>query len=293
MNLKEKLIQNSTFIILDDYSFYINNNNQHGKLFLIDPYDTETLQIFFDSDLHINPNKIDVYDVVTKKKLSSSYVMNKYVVNIEPYRAILDINYFTRKITECINNRKSELIKMQSKETPIIPLEEQFSIENEIQKIPGANYLQMTVLPLLHNALSLCEMIRPQDPIAFIASFMLSNKAKARNLECIVKEMPHGQFEQVNIDKQKGIEEDSDDDVNGDKDEMNKRLYEVNVVVKGRNDEENNNDEQGDRMEEALDVDGNAKKEENDINNNKRPETTSKKSRPNTKSDRSRKKNKV
>ena len=113
--------------------------------------------------------------------------MNKYVVNIEPYRAILDINYFTRKITECINNRKSELIKMQSKETPIIPLEEQFSIENEIQKIPGANYLQMTVLPLLHNALSLCEMIRPQDPIAFIASFMLSNKAKARNLECIVK----------------------------------------------------------------------------------------------------------
>lgn len=284
MNLKEKLIQNSTFIILDDYSFYINNNNQHGKLFLIDPYDTETLQIFFDSDLHINPDKIDVYDVVTKKKLSSSYVMNKYVVNIEPYRAILDINYFTRKINECINNRKSELIKMQSKETPIIPLEEQFSIENEIQKIPGANYLQMTVLPLLHNALSLCEMIRPQDPIAFIASFMLANKAKARNLEYIVKEMPHGQFEQVNIDKQKGIEEDSDDDVNDDKD---KRLYEVNVVVKGTNDEENNNDEQGDRME-ALD---DAKKEEND--NNKRPETTSKKSRPTTKSDRSRKKNKA
>ena len=289
MNLKEKLIQNSTFIILDDYSFYINNNNQHGKLFLIDPYDTETLQIFFDSDLHINPNKIDVYDVVTKKKLSPAYVMNKYIVNIEPYRAILDINYFTNKINECINNRKSELIKMQSKETPIIPLEEEFSIENEIQKIPGANYLQMTVLPLLHNALTLCEMIRPQDPIAFIASFMLANKTKARNLEHIIKELPQGRFEQVNIDKQKGIEEDSDNE--DDKDEMNKQVYEVNVVVKGTIDVEENNDDQGERMD-VLDDD--VKKEENDNNNNnKRPETTSKKSRPNTKSEKSRKKNKA
>ena len=281
MNLKEKLIQNATFLILDDYSFYINNNNQHGKLFLVDPYDTETLQIFFDSDLHIHPSKIDVYDVVTKKKLSPSYVMNKYVVNIEPYRAILDINYFTTKINECINNRKSELIKMQSKETPIIPLEEEFSIEREIQKIPGANYLQMTVLPILHNALTLCEMIRPQDPIAFIASFMLANKAKARSLEQIIKEMPQGQFEQANIDKQKGIEEDSDEEA---KEEMDKQVFEVNVVVKGAQDVEENNEEQAEKMD-VLDEE--MKKEDTE---SRRPETTSKKSRPSTKNEKSRKK---
>lgn len=186
----EKLTQNCSFVILDDYSYYVSHGNKHGKLLLIDPYDTETLQIFFDTDTDENPEKIDIIDVVTKKRLDREYCLNKFLVNVEPYRAILDINYFNNKIEECINNRKAELLKMQGKETPIIPLNENLNFENEVKKIPGSNYLQMTVLPLLHNALSMCDMIRPQDPISFIANFMLMNKDTTRKLEDIIKEIP-------------------------------------------------------------------------------------------------------
>lgn len=202
----EKLTQNCSFVILDDYSYYVSHGNKHGKLLLIDPYDTETLQIFFDTDTDENPEKVDIIDVVTKKRLDREYCLNKFLVNVEPYRAILDINYFNNKIEECINNRKAELLKMQGKETPIIPLNENLNFENEVRKIPGSNYLQMTVLPLLHNALSMCDMIRPQDPISFIANFMLMNKDTTRKLEDIIKEIPkeirEDNIEQINQEEE-------------------------------------------------------------------------------------------
>lgn len=209
----DKLTQNCSFVLLDDYSYYTSHNNQHGKLLLIDPYDTETLQIFFDTDTDEFPEKIDIVDVVTKKKLDREYCLNKFLVNVEPYRAILDINYFNNKIEECINNRKSELLKMQGKETPVIPLNENLNFEEEIKRVPGSNYLQMTVLPLLHNALTMCDMIRPQDPISFIANFMLMNKGTTRKIEDVIKEIPKemreenpiegGEEEEVNEEEEK------------------------------------------------------------------------------------------
>lgn len=151
LTLMEKLTQNCSFVLLDDYSFYQTNENKHGKLYLIDPYDVETLQIFFDTDTDEYPEKIDVIDVITKKKLDYNYIINKFLVNVEPYRAILDTNYYNNKIEECIENRLSELMKMEGKELPIIPMVEGFDFETEMKKLSSDEYLQMTVLPLLHN----------------------------------------------------------------------------------------------------------------------------------------------
>ena len=190
LSFMEKISQNCSFCILDDYSYYINNNKKHGKLFLIDPYDKDTLQIFFDIDLDKYPEKIDVVDVVTHKKLSKEYYLDKYVVNVEPYKAIIDINYFLKKIENCIHNRKSELLKMQGKEIPIIPNDKFLNYNQEMNHLPADIYLEMTVLPLLQNALNMCDMIRPPDPISFIANFMLMNKDVAKNLEDIIKELP-------------------------------------------------------------------------------------------------------
>ena len=190
LTFMDKISQNCSFCVLDDYSYFIHNGNKRGKLFLIDPYDVDTLQIFFDIELDKYPEKIDVIDVVTQKRLSKDYYMNKYVINVEPYKAIVDINYYFNKIEECINNRKSELLKMQAKDIPIIPTDTNLNLEKEMQKLPGDVYLEMTVLPLLHNAINMCDMIRPPDPITFIANFMLINKDKAKNLEDIIKELP-------------------------------------------------------------------------------------------------------
>ena len=187
-----KLTQNCTFCILDDYNYYLKHENKHGKLLLVDPYDIDTLQIFFDVDLHKNPDKIDIINVVTKKNIPLNECLNKFVVNIEPYRAIIDINYFNHKIEECVNNRKEEIIRMQGKQT-IQPIEdENFNIymQEELKKMPGDLYLKMTVLPLLHNALNMCEIVRPSDPIAFISNFMLINKGTNKTMEDLVKEIP-------------------------------------------------------------------------------------------------------
>ena len=116
--------------------------------------------------------------------------MNKNVVNVEPYKAITDINYFLKKIELCVNNRKSELLKMQSKEVPIIPKDINLNFENEMKKIPGDSYLYMTILPLLQNAINMCDMLRPSDPISFIANFMLMNKNTVKNLDEIINESP-------------------------------------------------------------------------------------------------------
>ena len=187
-----KLTQNCTFCILDDYNYYLKHENKHGKLLLVDPYDIDTLQIFFDVDLHKNPDKIDIINVVTKKNIPLNECLNKFVVNVEPYRAIIDINYFNHKIEECVNNRKEEIIRMQGKQT-IQPIEdENFNIymQEELKKMPGDLYLKMTVLPLLHNALNMCEIVRPSDPIAFISNFILINKGTNKTMEDLVKEIP-------------------------------------------------------------------------------------------------------
>jgi len=187
-----KLTQNCTFCILDDYNYYLKHENKHGKLLLVDPYDIDTLQIFFDVDLHKNPDKIDIIDVVTKKNIPLNECLNKFVVNVEPYRAIIDINYFNHKIEECVNNRKEEITKMQGKQT-IQPIEdENFNayMQEEFKKMPGDLYLKMTVLPLLHTALNMCEIVRPSDPIAFISNFMLINKGTNKTMEDLVKEIP-------------------------------------------------------------------------------------------------------
>ena len=190
LTFMDKLTKNCTFILMDDYSNYINSGNKNGKLLLIDPYDIDTLQIFFDTDLNKYPEKIDVIDIVTKKTIPLENCLNKFVVNVEPYRAIIDINYFNHKIEECVNNRKNELLKMEGKEVIENAPDENLNIEEEIKKIPGDLYLKMTVLPLLHNALNMCELVRPSDPIAFISNFMLINKGTSKTMEDILKDLP-------------------------------------------------------------------------------------------------------
>jgi len=240
LTFMDKISQNCSFCIIDDYSYFIHNGNKHGKLFLIDPYDVDTLQIFFDVDLDKYPEKIDVVDVVTKKQLSRDYYMNKFVVNVEPYKAIIDINYFLNKIEECVNNRITELIKMQGKDIPLIPNDLKLNFQNEMSKLPGDVYLEMTVLPLLQNAINMCDMIRPPDPITFIANFMLINKDKAKSLEDIIRELP-----QIKEKKDKGINLMVSDEIEDEKFEEEKVEVKKEEEVKEEIKEENKEKDEG------------------------------------------------
>jgi len=51
LGLMEKLAQNCSFLLVDDYPFFESTGFHGGRAFLVDPYDHDTLQIFFDTDL--------------------------------------------------------------------------------------------------------------------------------------------------------------------------------------------------------------------------------------------------
>ena len=98
--------------------------------------------------------------------------------------------------------------------------------------LPADIYLEMTVLPLLQNALNMCDMIRPPDPISFIANFMLINKDMAKNLEDIIKELPQ---KVIKKDKQNELlisEEEKDEKFDDEiEEEEKKRLAKIQPKI--------------------------------------------------------------
>jgi hypothetical protein len=159
LTLMEKLSQHCSFVIIDDYQ-YFQKNSAHGKMMLVDPYDYETLQIFFDVDLHKYPYKIDVVDVANKNILDYNYCVNKFLVNVEPRKAITDPNYFYNKIEICENNRLTEIKNIGVKEMPLYPIPVDFNLEKEVSKLSSDKYLEMTLFPLLHSVRFLILFIR-------------------------------------------------------------------------------------------------------------------------------------
>lgn len=109
LNTLEKLSIRSSLAFIDDHDFYLKNDKQNGKIIPIDPFDYETLQIVFDCDLQTNPNKIDLIDVVSGKKIDLKYAMNRFIVNVDPRRVVLDVNYFYNKVDLCETNRTMEV----------------------------------------------------------------------------------------------------------------------------------------------------------------------------------------
>ena len=137
---------------------------------------------------------------------------------------------------------------MQVKDIPIIPKDEQLNYEKEMEKLPGDIYLEMTVLPLLHNAINMCDMIRPPDPITFIANFMLINKDWAKNLENIISEIPEnaGKKEEVNLMVSDDIvDEKFEEEIVKEKEKEEEKKEEENKII---NEEENKKKDEGKKL---------------------------------------------
>jgi hypothetical protein len=150
----EKLAQHCCFALCDDYEFFESTNRTQGKLMLVDPYDYETQQIFFDCDIHKYPETIQVIDIANKRKLDLNYCMNKFIVNVDPKKAITDPNYFISKIELCEFNRINEIKSIGVREIPLHPIASDFNLEKEIKKIPSDKYIEMTIFPLLNTVYS-------------------------------------------------------------------------------------------------------------------------------------------
>ena len=98
-HILETLKKRSSMSIQEDFDHWKENDyhREVAKLLLIDQADYQTQHIFFD-DL-ANPEDdciVDVRDVITKEILPYKKFINRYVVQVEPHRAILETDYFVK-----------------------------------------------------------------------------------------------------------------------------------------------------------------------------------------------------
>jgi len=82
---------------------------------LIDQADYNTQHIFFDDKANEDEDCIvDVRDVVTKELISYNKFIGKYVVKVEPNRAILEPEYFIKQIELAEQSRDEEIERVEA-----------------------------------------------------------------------------------------------------------------------------------------------------------------------------------
>lgn len=107
------VLQNySTMAIQEDFENWKDNDyhREVAKLQLIDQTDYDTHHIFFDDQANEDDECIvDTRDVCTNEIVSYLQQINKYVIKVEPYRAIMEPDYFCQMIEMAEKNRDEEI----------------------------------------------------------------------------------------------------------------------------------------------------------------------------------------
>ena len=146
---------------------------------LVDENDYSVQHIFFDDNIDLEFSKIvDVRDVVTGEPLSFKKCINKYLYRVDPYRAIVESDYFYKSILVCEEARSEEIYRIENgisdeKE------EAQEVIVSEWEKLQGSptdEYLSRVIMPVLLPALQVLDIERPNNPVSFLAHYVLKHQ---------------------------------------------------------------------------------------------------------------------
>jgi hypothetical protein len=87
---------------LQDYYPWWSANNEKassGKLFIVDPDDPDIFQIFFDDNIdheQADKNIVDLRHLKTGQPLSIDKYLGVHLIQVEPFRAILEEDYFVK-----------------------------------------------------------------------------------------------------------------------------------------------------------------------------------------------------
>jgi len=98
--------------VQEDYQCWKENaySSEHAKLFLIDQEQDNVQNIFFDDNADEDDDCIvDARDVFTSEVITYGKMINKYVVKVDPLKAILEPDYFVKLIDVCEVARDQEL----------------------------------------------------------------------------------------------------------------------------------------------------------------------------------------
>jgi len=183
MAIINTLQKSSSMAISDDYANWADNDfhREVAKPLFIDQADYGTQHIFFDDNADEDEDCIvDVRDVITKEIVPYNKFKNRYVVQCEPHRAILEVDYFIKMIEMAEQNRDDEIERIES--GMVDPADEDKAepeVENEWEKLQNASneeYLMKTVLPVLYQGMKVIDQQRPVAPLEYLALYLLKHQ---------------------------------------------------------------------------------------------------------------------
>lgn len=177
------LQKHSAMAINDDYHNWQDNDfhREVAKPLLLDQADYGTQHIFFDDNADEEEDCIvDPRDVITKEILPYKKFIGRYAIQVEPHRAITEVDYFIKMIEAAEQNRDDEIDRIESGQ--VDPAEEEGATpaqDNEweaLQNAPNEEYLMRTVLPVLYQGMKVVDQQRPVAPLEYLAMYLLKHQ---------------------------------------------------------------------------------------------------------------------
>merc|ERR1719399_892555 len=179
---KEILEECYTCAIQDDYEFWVGKGRQAqaGKLLLVDDAETKIQHIMFDGHVQAgDAHCVDVRNVVNGETIPYDDAKDIYCHRVNLWSAITDEQYFVKQVAASELKMSQQIVarkkaKQQSEEE--MGPAELLALLKDKEKVPPKEYLYRTVIPALLPALEVCQRDRPEDPISFIAFYMLRHQ---------------------------------------------------------------------------------------------------------------------
>eukprot|EP00933_Yihiella_yeosuensis_P034811 TRINITY_DN2828_c0_g3_i1.p1 TRINITY_DN2828_c0_g3~~TRINITY_DN2828_c0_g3_i1.p1 ORF type:complete len:552 (+),score=122.51 TRINITY_DN2828_c0_g3_i1:138-1793(+) len=180
--MHEILETSNTAAIVDDLAFWETNDRKStaGKLLMVDHAggyaETKVQHIFFDGNIRKgDAHCVDVRDVVSGDPIPFSEAEDVFCHRVDLFQAVTDIDYFL-KATEACEMKMSQKILESRRSAGLsqaAELEEKRNSAAAASAMPPKEWLYRNIIPALLPALEACQRDRPEDPIEFIAFYML------------------------------------------------------------------------------------------------------------------------
>jgi hypothetical protein len=124
---------------------------------------------------------VDVVDVVTGTPLPLKKSLNKYLVKVEPHRAVMEPDYFIKLIEMAEAKRTQEIERIESGglDSDEEAAQKKKSISQEWEKLQHAGneeYLMRTILPVLYQGMKVVDLERPEAPLEYLALYLLKHQ---------------------------------------------------------------------------------------------------------------------
>lgn len=96
-----------------------------------------------------------------------------FVVRVAPFEYLRDVDYFIKQVEALEGQRGAEITRIEKREG-----EEPEEAPPAQEQLSNYEYLKRHLLPVLEGALRQVDLLRPEDPVGFIALYCLKNRER-------------------------------------------------------------------------------------------------------------------